>query len=64
LRLKLRSRDGAAVEGIAFRAVGQPLGQALAAAKGEVVHVAGQLGINRWNGSERAQLRVSDVAKP
>lgn len=64
LRLKLRSRDGASVDGIAFRAVGQPLGQALAAAKGEVVHVAGQLGINRWNGSERAQIRVADVAKP
>jgi single-stranded-DNA-specific exonuclease len=62
VRLRLKSGDGAIIGGIAFRAAGQPLGQALMAAKGRVVHAAGILGIDRWGGAERADLRLIDVA--
>jgi single-stranded-DNA-specific exonuclease len=61
LRIRLKSGDGAIIGGIAFRAAGQPLGEALMAAKGRVVHAAGILGIDRWGGAERADLRLIDI---
>ena len=47
---------------IAFRSAGKPLGQALIANRGRSVHAAGTLSIDRWNGAERVQLRVTDIA--
>jgi single-stranded-DNA-specific exonuclease len=64
LRVRFKSGDGAIVNGIAFRAIGQKLGNALAAHRGQVLHVAGSLAVDRWQGSERVQLRVLDVAVP
>ncbi|WP_347264354.1 single-stranded-DNA-specific exonuclease RecJ [Nitrobacter sp.] len=64
LRLRFRSGDGAIINGIAFRAVGQPLGNALAQMRGQPLHVAGSLTVDRWQGAERVQLRVVDVAAP
>ena len=64
LRLRFKSGDGAIVNGIAFRSVGQKLGRALSDNRGQVLHVAGQLAIDRWQGAERVQLRVADVAVP
>ncbi|OJU26331.1 MAG: single-stranded-DNA-specific exonuclease RecJ [Nitrobacter sp. 62-13] len=64
LRLRFKSGDGAIVNGIAFRAVGQPLGNALAQLRGQPLHVAGSLAVDRWQGAERVQLRVCDVAVP
>ncbi len=64
VRLRLKSGDGAVVNGIAFRAVGQKLGAALMEARGQPLHVAGSLAIDRWQGAERVQLRVIDAAVP
>jgi len=64
LRLRFKAGDGAIVNGIAFRAVGQPLGNALKENRGQVLHVAGSLTVDRWQGAERVQLRVIDVAVP
>ncbi len=64
VRVRLRSGDGAIVNGIAFRAIGQKLGNALKENRGQLLHVAGSLTIDRWQGSERVQLRVIDVAAP
>ncbi len=64
LRLRFKSGDGAIVNGIAFRAVGQPLGNALAQMRGQPLHVVGSLAVDRWQGAERVQLRVVDVATP
>jgi single-stranded-DNA-specific exonuclease len=64
LRLRFKSGDGAIINGIAFRAVGQPLGNALAQMRGQPLHVAGSLAVHRWQGAERVQLRVVDVATP
>ncbi|MEW6644181.1 MAG: single-stranded-DNA-specific exonuclease RecJ [Pseudomonadota bacterium] len=64
LRLRFKAGDGAVVNAIAFRSVGQKLGQALLENRGQPLHVAGTLAVDRWQGSERVQLRVSDVAVP
>lgn len=62
VRVRLRAADGAVINAIAFRAVGQPLGAALLANRGRAVHAAGSLAIDRWQGEERVQLRLLDVA--
>jgi single-stranded-DNA-specific exonuclease len=62
VRARLKSGDGAVVDAIAFRAHDQPLGKALMSNRGRQVHTAGTLSIDRWNGAERVQLRISDVA--
>jgi single-stranded-DNA-specific exonuclease len=58
----LRSGDGTTVNAIAFRAAGQKLGEALAQHRGQSVHAAGTLTLDRWNGIERVQLRLLDIA--
>ncbi len=52
------------VNGIAFRSIGQKLGNALIQHRGQPLHVAGSLAVDRWQGTERVQLRVLDVAAP
>jgi single-stranded-DNA-specific exonuclease len=64
MRVRLKSGDGSIVNGIAFRAIGQKLGNALAEHRGQPLHVAGCLAVDRYQGSERVQLRVLDVAVP
>ena len=60
--MRFRSGDGAIINGIAFRALNQPLGQALMQYRGQAVHAAGSLALDRWNGAERVQLRLLDMA--
>ncbi|HEY6257379.1 MAG TPA: single-stranded-DNA-specific exonuclease RecJ [Xanthobacteraceae bacterium] len=62
LRARLRSGDGTTLNAIAFRAAGQKLGSALLAHRGRAVHAAGSLAVDRWNGEERVQLRLIDIA--
>jgi single-stranded-DNA-specific exonuclease len=62
LRLRFKSGDGSIVNGVAFRSVGQKLGNALVANRGQPLHVAGSLVVDRYQGNERVQLRVLDVA--
>lgn len=64
VRVKLRSGDGATIGGIAFRVAQEPLGRALLAARGETIHLAATLTLNRWGGNESAELRVLDLARP
>ena len=61
-RVRLRAADGAVISAIAFRAVGQKLGAALAASRGQSVHAAGALSLDQWNGADRVQLRLMDIA--
>lgn len=62
VRLRAEAADGAKIDGIAFRASGEPLGQALYAARGAAVHLAGTLAGNRYGGREQVQLRLLDLA--
>jgi single-stranded-DNA-specific exonuclease len=64
LRVRLKAGDGAIVNGVAFRSVGQKLGHALTENRGQLLHVAGYLAIDRWQGAEKVQFRIADVAVP
>jgi len=62
VRVRFKSGEGATINAIAFRAAGQNLGDALLKNRGQKVHVAGTLALDRWQGRERVQLRIIDVA--
>jgi single-stranded-DNA-specific exonuclease len=62
VKVRLRAGDGAGVNAIAFRAVGQKLGAAITQNRGRALHVAGCLALDRWQGEERVQFRILDVA--
>jgi single-stranded-DNA-specific exonuclease len=62
MRVRLKSGDGAGVNAIAFRAVGQKLGTALRDARGQRVHAAGTIALDRWQGEERVQFKLTDIA--
>ncbi|CAH1660091.1 Single-stranded-DNA-specific exonuclease recJ [Hyphomicrobiales bacterium] len=64
IRVSLKGGDGSSLGGMAFRSADRPLGQALLAARGRVVHVAGTLALDSWGGQAKASLRVLDVAEP
>ena len=62
-RLRFKSGDGAIVNGIAFRSIGQKLGHALTQSRGQPCMWRLARG-RSLSGSERVQLRVVDVAVP
>jgi single-stranded-DNA-specific exonuclease len=62
VRVRLKSADGSAVNAIAFRAAGQKLGIALRNSRGRHVHAAGSLALDRWQGEERVQFKLTDIA--
>jgi single-stranded-DNA-specific exonuclease len=62
MRVRLKAGDGAAVNAIAFRAVGQKLGIALRNSRGRQVHAAGCFALDRWQGEERVQFKLTDIA--
>jgi single-stranded-DNA-specific exonuclease len=62
MRVRFKAADGAAVNAIAFRAAGQKLGTALLNSRGRQVHAAGSFAIDRYQGEERVQFRLTDIA--
>jgi len=62
VRMRLVGGDGARLDAIAFRSVGQPLGNGLFQARGGRIHAAGRLRIDEWNGRVRLQFVVEDAA--
>src|SRR5580658_1955235 len=62
IRVRLKSADGAGVNAIAFRVVGQKLGTALVQGRGRQVHAAGSFTLDRYQGEERVQFRITDIA--
>ena len=62
MRVRLKSAAGAGVNAIAFRAAGQKLGAALLQNRGRQVHAAGSFALDRWQGEERVQFRITDIA--
>jgi single-stranded-DNA-specific exonuclease len=62
VRVRLKSADGAGVSAIAFRAAGQKLGSALLQNRGRQVHAAGSFALDRYQGEERVQFRITDIA--
>ncbi len=64
VRVVLEGGDGGRLEAIAFRAAGQPLGDALLGAGGMPLHVAGHLRRDTWGGREKIELQIDDAADP
>ena len=64
VRVRIKSQDGTVLNGIAFRAYQQPLGDLLIKSKGSTLHLTGHLAIDRWGGGEKAQFRIVDAATP
>ena len=62
LSMTLMNSDGTRIKAIAFRSVGTALGDFLTGNLGQIIHVAGNLNLNYWNGSVSTQLRVVDAA--
>jgi single-stranded-DNA-specific exonuclease len=54
---------GRPLKAIAFRCLENDLGQALLAAPGGVLHLAGRLRLDTWNGATAPQFVVDDAAK-
>lgn len=65
VKATLSDGQGNVLQGIAFRAHGRELGDALMDARdGGPIHVAGTLSRNSWQGRDSVQLRIMDAAKP
>jgi single-stranded-DNA-specific exonuclease len=64
VRCVLEGGDGARLDAVAFRSAEQPVGAALLAASGLPLHVAGHLRRDTWNGRDRRELVIEDVADP
>ncbi len=64
VRVVLEGGDGGRLEAIAFRAAGQPLGDALLNANGMPLHVAGHLRRDTWGGREKIELQIEDACDP
>jgi single-stranded-DNA-specific exonuclease len=63
LKANLVSAGGARIEAMAFRAAGKPLGDALFAARGEMVHAAGTASLDQWGGRVKVSFRLVDLAR-
>ena len=64
VKCTFEASDGTRIDGVAFRAAGQPIGEALLAGSARPLHVAGTLKKDDWGGRERIELFIDDVADP
>ena len=62
VRCVIAGEDNGRIKGIAFRIVGQPLGDALLRSGGAPMHIAGHLERDTWRGRDEAQMIVEDAA--
>ena len=63
VRVELVSDAGGRLSAIAFRAADSDLGRFLLGRRGKLVHVAGNLATNHWNGAQQIQFRIIDAAE-
>ena len=64
VRCVLEAADGTRLDAVAFRSVGQPLGDLLVSSAGMPIHVAGALRRDDWGGRNRIELQIEDAADP
>jgi len=62
IRLRLVGGDGGRLDAIAFRAATTPLGEGLLGSRGKIIHAAGRLRADEWQGRVRVQLQLEDAA--
>jgi single-stranded-DNA-specific exonuclease len=63
VRCTFKSSDGGRVRAVAWRAEDTALGRRILSGVG-VVHVAGRLKLDTWNGKENLELEIFDLADP
>ena len=61
---RLASRDGAEVNGIAFRIADEPLGEAILGGVGRAMHIVGTLENDFFRGTSRVKLKLIDASLP
>jgi single-stranded-DNA-specific exonuclease len=64
VRCALEGGDGSRLDGIAFRAAEQPVGEMLLGSGGMPLHVAGTLRRDTWGGRDKIEVFIDDVADP
>ena len=64
VRCALEAGDGGRLDAIAFRAVGQPIGEMLMGAGGMPLHIVGTVRRDTWGGRDRLEVTIDDVADP
>jgi single-stranded-DNA-specific exonuclease len=64
VRCVLEAGDGSRLDAVAFRAVGQPVGELLLSSGGMPLHVAGAVRRDTWGGRQRLELTIEDAADP
>ncbi len=64
VRCTLEAGDGSRLDAVAFRAADQPIGAALIGSAGMPLHFVGHLRRDTWNGRDRRELVIEDVADP
>lgn len=62
IKCSFKDLSGQRLEGIAFRAVGTPLGDALQHYKGQALDIVGTISLNEWNGQQNVNLTIDDIA--
>jgi single-stranded-DNA-specific exonuclease RecJ len=62
VKVVLEGQDGSRLDCIAFRVAETDLGSLLLSSRGNLLHVAGSLSADQWQGSKRVQLRITDAA--
>ena len=64
VRCTLEGGDGSRLDAVAFRAADQAIGTLLLGAGGMPLHIAGHLRRDTWNGRNKLELVIEDVADP
>lgn len=64
MRLRFGETGGASLDAVAFGAFDSALGDFVAAAQGQSLHLAGRIEINDWAGRRSVQFRLEDAARP
>lgn len=64
VRCFVEGGDGVRIKAIAFRSAETEVGRALLASRGAVLHLAGHLRRDTWQGRNETQLVIEDAARP
>jgi single-stranded-DNA-specific exonuclease len=64
VRCRLTDEGSGRMGGIAFRSADSALGRELLSARGGILHLAGVLRRNEWQGRSEIQLIIADAARP
>ncbi len=62
LRCIFKGKDGSSMKIMAFRAIGEPLGNALEKSIGKRFHVAGKLKKDDWGGTSKVEMTMDDCS--